>query len=150
MAQVAGLLVLMLLWVAWTQAAPPKTAPPRSARGASEDLPSSIRWEYGGWRPIMPGSPFFFVKTSRAVPLDNIASASGQSSVSVPIKNDIKDDSKVRRIDPSPPEILFSGILFYALTICFLSLSNLLNLGRPYNSCSTQLIQLVSIQNYFS
>ncbi|CAN8005898.1 unnamed protein product [Ixodes hexagonus] len=97
MAQVAALLVLLLLWVAWTHAAPPP--PPaavstRPRRGALEELRSSIRWEYGGWRPIMPGSPFFFVKTSRAVPLDNAASASALTPVRVSAKDGTREDSK--------------------------------------------------------
>ncbi|EEC05335.1 hypothetical protein IscW_ISCW005193 [Ixodes scapularis] len=95
MAQVAALLVLLLLWVAWTHAAPPPApASTRPRRGALEELRSSIRWEYGGWRPIMPGSPFFFVKTSRAVPLDSIASASALTPVRLPAKEGTSEDSK--------------------------------------------------------
>ncbi|KAH8025337.1 hypothetical protein HPB51_007050 [Rhipicephalus microplus] len=68
----------------------------RSRRGAMEDLQSQIRWEYGGWRPIMPGSPFFFVKTSRAVSLDGSASALTPVRMRAPqLHNSIhKDDSK--------------------------------------------------------
>ncbi|XP_077557858.1 uncharacterized protein LOC144173236 [Haemaphysalis longicornis] len=55
-----------------TGPAAPSSGVARSRRGVLED---QIRWEYGGWRPIMPGSPFFFVKTSRAVALDGSASA---------------------------------------------------------------------------
>ncbi|KAL1431362.1 hypothetical protein MTO96_014218 [Rhipicephalus appendiculatus] len=61
-----------------------------------EELQSQIRWEYGGWRPIMPGSPFFFVKTSRAVSLDGSASALTPVRMRAPqLHNSIhKDDSK--------------------------------------------------------
>ncbi|KAH6935367.1 hypothetical protein HPB50_005384 [Hyalomma asiaticum] len=68
----------------------------RSRRGAMEELQSQIRWEYGGWRPIMPGSPFFFVKTSRAVSLDGSASALTPVRMRAPqLHNGLnKDDSK--------------------------------------------------------
>ncbi|XP_049522419.1 uncharacterized protein LOC125944974 [Dermacentor silvarum] len=68
----------------------------RSRRNALEELQSQIRWEYGGWRPIMPGSPFFFVKTSRAVPLDGSASALTPVRMRAPQLHNslLKDDSK--------------------------------------------------------
>ncbi|XP_037507219.1 uncharacterized protein LOC119383242 [Rhipicephalus sanguineus] len=72
------------------------SAATRSRRGAMEELQSQIRWEYGGWRPIMPGSPFFFVKTSRAVSLDGSASALTPVRMRAPqLHNSLhKDDSK--------------------------------------------------------
>ncbi|KAK8782501.1 hypothetical protein V5799_016156 [Amblyomma americanum] len=61
-----------------------------------DELQSQIRWEYGGWRPIMPGSPFFFVKTSRAVALDGSASAHAPVRMRAPIglREDSKEDLK--------------------------------------------------------